>query len=101
MKTKWNDFIGPLMMLMGMSVKIKVRRKMYHVLNCLGVTISFNKVDRMSKRLTSMVESSDKCKLHDILQNEIAVFSIDNLDLTNRHGLLVKGGELWSASNRY
>lgn len=77
-------------MLMGMSAMIGYRTKIHHVLSRFCVTSSFYTVDLIRKRLTWVVEISAKSTFHDIPLHEISVSSIDNLDLTNQHGLLVR-----------
>lgn len=79
--------------MMGMPPVISCRTKMNHFLNRLVLTTSFHTVDRMCKRPLTIVESRANSTFDDIPHHEIAVLSTDYVDLTNRHGLLVKGRE--------
>lgn len=64
---------------------------MHHVPNRFGDAPSYNIVDLILKRLMFNVKRSPNGTLSSIPRHEIAVFSIDNLDVNNNYGLLVHG----------
>lgn len=61
----------------GIEKQKRLRRERFTV----NSMVEEHTVDRMSKRLTEIVESSGKYRLNDIPQHEITVFSVGKISI--------------------
>lgn len=93
---RFQDAYGPVMTLLGMASLVGCTTKMQYILNRLGVIPSHETVNHIRKRIIVMNKVNDMPALVNVKPRRLAVFSIDNLDMSNRHGQALKGRTLHS-----
>lgn len=82
---------GPISLLLGMSAFVEGTTKLQYVMNRLGLVPSYEAVDMIRRRLCDDVSSNPNGTMRNLPCHDLAVFSVDNLDQSNMHGITVKG----------
>lgn len=82
---------GAFTTLIGMACMIGCRTKLHYVLNRIGVSPSYDQMHRLKNRLASENIANGKPILTNLKPHRLAIFAVDNIDTTNRHGIVVHG----------
>lgn len=90
-KARYKNCHGTLALLLGSATFIEGSTKLHHILNRMGLTQSYDAVADIRSRLTTESLNREKGNLLNVPTHDISVFSIDNSDQTNFHGLTVTG----------
>lgn len=90
-KATHRDFAGPITALMGMAAIVGCNVKMQHILNRLGLVASYDSVDRIRKKIIERGRINGVNVLTYEFEHTLAIISVDNMDKSNRNGLLVSG----------
>lgn len=88
---RYNNAAGLLKKLLGMSTMIGCKNRMQYVMNHLGLIPSYETIDRTQKKLVAAHTEEEHHMLHDVGEHRLAIFSVDNIDTTNKHGILISG----------
>lgn len=82
---------GPLTTFVGMACMVGCRTKLHYVLNRRGMAPSYEQLHRLKKVLVSEHIVVGKPVISGLKPHRLCVFAVDNIDTTNRHGIVVNG----------
>lgn len=87
--TGFGDCSSPLNILLGMSAVVGASTKMHHVMSRMNIILSYDTMFALGENVRD--KGMRERALHGLTgtAHRLAIFSIDNLDTNNRHGILV------------
>lgn len=86
---RYNDDKGPLNTVLGMSAIIACKNLMHYVMKRIGLVSTYELMDRIRKKLVEENKRDGRYVLEKVNSHLLGILSVDNLDKTNRNGLLV------------
>lgn len=90
-RTRYKEFHGPIPLLLGMATMMEGTKKLHYMLNRMGVTLSYLAVSDIRSRLCQESMRHENGNFRKLTAHDVSVFSIDNLDQINCHGITVAG----------
>lgn len=85
----FNNGPGPVITMLGMSTMTRCKSRMHFVMNLLGLIPLYKSMDRIRKKLITKNMDGGRNLFENFTENSLAILSVDNLDTTDQHGLII------------